>query len=113
MGHQGVQEGGEKGGFEVVYRLPKRVRDVVGTGGGGIRGFGKGSRYLLRDEGGTVLVAYKVEECGRRGFWREKMVEERLCYLRWVSGPRQIWEPLWRAAKHKPFGCPEGVWGGR
>jgi len=63
---------------------------VVGTGGGGIRGFSKGSRYLLRGEGGIVLVAYKAEEWGRRGFRREKVMKERLCYFRWVSGRRQI-----------------------
>ena len=33
VGQQGVQEGGKKGGLDVVYRLPHRVRDVVWTRG--------------------------------------------------------------------------------
>jgi len=64
MGQQGVQEGGEKGGFEGVHRLPDRVWDVVGAQGGGIRGFGEGSGYFLRGKGGIVLVAIEAEEWG-------------------------------------------------
>jgi len=39
---QGVQEGRKKGGLDVVYRLPDRVRNVVGARGGGVRGFREG-----------------------------------------------------------------------
>ena len=59
--------GGEKGGVEAVHRLPNRVGDVVGTPGGGVRGFGEGPRYLFRGEGSIVLVACEVEERGVGG----------------------------------------------
>jgi len=55
-----------------VYGLADRVWDVVGTRGGGIGGLGKGPGYLLRGEGGIVLVAYEVEERGWCGLGREK-----------------------------------------
>jgi len=113
IGQHGVQEGGEEGGFEAVDRVPDRIRDVVGTRGGGVRVFGKGSQYFLRGEGDIVLVAYEAEEWGRRGLGRAKVMKECFCYHRWVSGPRQIREPLRRAGKRKPFGRPEGVCGGR
>jgi len=41
-----------------VYRLPHRVRDVVGARGGGVRGFGKGPGYLFGGEGGIVLIVH-------------------------------------------------------
>jgi len=104
MGQQGVQEGGEKGGLEAVHGLPDRVRNVVGTRGGGIRGLEKGTRYLLRGEEGIVLMAYEAEARGRWGFGGEEVVKKRLCYLGRVRGPWQIREPLRQATKREPFG---------
>ena len=109
MGQEGVQEGGEKGWLEAVYGLPDTVRDVVGTGGGGIQGLRKGPGYFLRGDGGIVLTAYEAEGQGRWGFGREMVEKGRLCYLGWAGGPRPIQEPLRRAAKRKPFGLPEVV----
>jgi len=57
-----------------VYRLPHRVRDVVGARGGGVRGFGEGSGYLFGGEGGVVLVAHEAQERGRWGFGGKKVV---------------------------------------
>ena len=65
VGQQGVQEGGKEGGLEAVHRLPNRVRNVVGAGGGGIQGFGKSPGYFFTDKGSIVFVAYEVEEWGR------------------------------------------------
>ena len=95
-----------------MYRFLHRVWDVVGARGGGIRGLGEGPGYLLGGERGIVLVAHEAEERGRRGFGGAKVVKERLCYLGRVRGPWKIQEPLWRATKCEPLGCPEGVWGG-
>ena len=57
-----------------MYRLPHRVRDVVGARGGGVRGFGEGSGYLFGGEGGVVLVAHEAQERGRWGFGGKKVV---------------------------------------
>ena len=70
-----------------MHGLPNRVRDVVGTWGGGIRGLGKGPGYLLKGAGGIILVSYEVEELGWWGLGREKMVKEPLCYVGWVRCP--------------------------
>jgi len=82
IGPQGVQEGGEQGGFEAVDRLRDRIQDVVWTGGGGVRGFGKGSRYFLRVEGGIVLVGHAAAQWGGRGLVWQKLMREGFCYLR-------------------------------
>jgi len=75
-----------------VHRLPHRVRDVVGTRGGGVPGFGEGPRYLFGAAGGKVLVACEKEERGRWGFARKEVVKGHLCYLAWVRGPSQVRE---------------------
>jgi len=62
VGQQGVQEGRKKGGLDAVYRLPYRVRDVVGARGGGVREFGEGPGYLFRGEGSVVFLAREAEE---------------------------------------------------
>jgi len=108
-----VQEGGEKGGLEAVHRLPHRGWHVVRARGGGVRGLGKGPGYLLGGKGGIVLVAFEAERWVGWGLGREEVVKERLCYLGLVRGPGQVREPLWRATKKEPLGCPEGVWSGR
>ena len=112
MGQQGVQEEGEEGGLEAVHGFSDQVRNVVGTGGGGIGGLGKGPGYFLRGKGSIVFVSYEAEEQGRWGFVGEEVVKERLCYLGLIRGPWQVWEPLWWATKREPFGRPEGVWSG-
>jgi len=96
-----------------VYRFPHRVRDVVGARGRGVRVFGEGPRYLFGGEGGIVLIVREAEERGRWGFGGKKVVEERLCYLGRIRGPRQVREPLRWATKCEPLGRPEGGWSGR
>ena len=71
----------------MVYRLPYRVRDVVGARGGGVRGFGESPGYLLGGEGGVVLIACEAEERGRWGFGWEKVLKKRFRYLGRVRGP--------------------------
>jgi len=70
-----------------VYRLPHRVRDMVGARGGGVRGFGEVPGYLFGGEGGIVLVAREAEERRRWGFGGKEVVKECLGYLGWVGGP--------------------------
>ena len=95
MGQQGVQEGGEKERFDPMYRLPHRVRDMVGARGGGVRGFGEGPGYLFGGEGGVVLMACDVEGWGRWGFGGEKVVKKCCRYLGRIRGAWQVWESLW------------------
>jgi len=90
VGQQGIQEGGKKGGLDVVYGLPHGVQDVVGARGGGVRGFREGPGYLLRGEGSVVLIAGEAEEGGRKGFGGKEVVKKSLRYLRRVGGPRQV-----------------------
>jgi len=113
VGLQGVQEGRKEGGLDAVYRLPHRVRDVIGARGGCVRGFGEGPGYPFGGEGGIVLIVREVEKWGRRVLGGKKVVEERLCYLGRIGGPWQVREPLRWATKYEPLGRPEGVWGGR
>jgi len=87
VGKQGVQEGRKKGGLDAVYRLPHRVRDVIGARGGGVRGFREGPGYLFRGDGGIVLITREAEEGGRWGFGGEKVVKECFRYLGRVGGP--------------------------
>jgi len=87
VGQQGVQEGRKKGGLDPVYRLPHRVRDVVRSRSGGVRGFREGPGYFFRGEGGIVLVTGEAEEGGRWGFGGEEVVKECLRYLGRVGGP--------------------------
>ena len=96
-----------------MHRLSHRVRDVVGTRGGGVRGFREGPRYLFGSEGGIVFVARETEEWGGWWFGREEVVKEGLRYLAWVRGSWEIREPLWWAAKCEAFGSPDGLWSGR
>jgi len=107
VGQQGIQEGRNKGGLDVVYGLPHGVRDVVGARGGGVREFGEGPGYLLSGEGCVVLIAVEAEERGGRGFGGEKVVKKRLSYLGRVGGPRQVWEPLWWSAERESLGRPD------
>ena len=51
-----------------MYRLPHRVRDVVLSRSGGVRGFREGPGYSFRGDGGIVLVTREAEEGGRWGF---------------------------------------------
>jgi len=60
-----------------MYRLPHRVRDVVGARGGGVRGLGEGPGYLFGGEGGIVLIVGEAEEWGRWGFGGKKVVKKR------------------------------------
>jgi len=68
MGKQGVRDGGREGGLKAGHGLPDRVRNVVGTGGGGIRGLGKGPGYFFTGKESMVLMAYEAEEWGWWGF---------------------------------------------
>ena len=92
-----------------MYRLPDRVRDVVGARVGGVQGFGGGPGYLFGDEGGIVLIVREVEERERWGFGGKKVVKKRFCHLGQMRGPWQIREPLWWATKCEPLGRPEEV----
>jgi len=74
VGQQGVEEGRKKGGLDSVHRLPHRVRDVVGTRGGGVRGLRKGPGDLFRGQGSVILIAREAEERGRRGFGGKKVL---------------------------------------
>ena len=96
-----------------MHRLPHRVWDVVQARSGGVRGLGKGPGYLLGGKGGIVFVAFEAERWGGWGLGREEMVKQCFCYLGWVSGPWQVQDPLWRATKSEPLGCPKGAWSGR
>jgi len=96
-----------------VHGLPDRVRDVVETRGGGVRGLIKGPGYFLRGKRSIVLVAYEAEDQGRWGFRGGKILKERFCYFGWIRGLWQVQDPLRWAAKYEPFGRPEAVWGGR
>ena len=87
MGQQRAQEGRKKGGLDVVYRLPHRVRDVVRSRSGGVRGFGEGPGYFLTGKRGVVFVTREAEEGGRWGFGGEEVVEECFRYLGRVGGP--------------------------
>jgi len=113
VGQQGVQEGRKKGGFYAVYRLPHRVRNVVWSRGGGVRGFGEGPRYVFRGEGGIVLVTREAEEGRRWGFGGEEVVKECFRYLGRVGGPWYVREPLWKPAKCESLGRPEVARSGR
>jgi len=55
-----------------VYRLPHRVRDVVGARGGGVREFGEGPGYLFGGEGGIVLISVRRMSGGGGGLERKK-----------------------------------------
>ena len=70
-----------------MYRLPYRVRDVVGARGAGARGFGEGLGYLFEGERGIVLIVREAEERGRWGFGGKKVVKKRFRYLGQVRGP--------------------------
>jgi len=72
----------------VVYRLPDRVRDVIGARGGGVSGFSEGPEYLFGGDGGIVLIPREVEEGGRSGFGGEEVVKESFSYLGRVGGVR-------------------------
>jgi len=87
VGQQGVQEGRKKGGSDAVYRVPHRVRDVVRSRGGGVRGFREGPGYFFGGEGGIVLVTREAEEGGRWGLGGEEVVKERFHYRGRVGGP--------------------------
>jgi len=96
-----------------VYRLPHRVRDVIGARGRGVRGLREGPGYLFGGEGGIVLITREAEEGGRWGFGGEEVVKECFRYLGRVGGPWKVWEPLWRAAECESLGRPEGAESGR
>jgi len=113
VGQQGVEEGRKKGGLDSVHRLPYRVRDLVGTRRGGVRGLGKGPGDLLRGQGSVILIAREAEERGRRVFGWKKVVERCLRYLGRIGGPWKVRESSWWAAKCEPLGRPDGVWSGR
>ena len=87
VGQQGVQEGRKKGGLDAVHRLPHRVRDVVWSRGGGVRGFREGPGYFFGGGGGIVLVTREAEEGGRWGFGGEEVVKECFRNLGRIGGP--------------------------
>jgi len=60
---------------------------VIGARGGGVRGFGEGSGYLFRGEGGVFLMACEAEEWGRWGFLGKEVVKQRFRYLGRFGGP--------------------------
>jgi len=70
-----------------VYRLPHRVRDVVRSRSGGVRGLGEGPGYFFKGEGSIVLITREAEEVGRWGFGGEEVVKECFRYLGRVGGP--------------------------
>ena len=96
-----------------MYRLPHRVRDVIGARGGGVRAFGEGPGNLFRGEGGIVLIAREAEERGRWGLGGEEVVKERFRHLSRIGGPWQVREPLWWVTECKYLGRPAGAWSGR
>jgi len=51
-----------------VSGFPHRKRDVVGTRGRGVGGFGEGPGHLFGREGGIVLIVRKAEVRVRWGF---------------------------------------------
>ena len=69
-----------------MYRLPHRVRDVVGARGGGIRGFGEGPGHLFGGKWGIVLMAREAEKWRRWGCGGKKVVKKRLHNFGWVRG---------------------------
>jgi len=87
VGKEGAKEGEKTGGLDAVYRLPHRVRDMVGAWGGGVREFGEGPGYLFGGKGGVVLVTCEAEERGRWVFWGKKVVKERFRHFSQIGGP--------------------------